>query len=210
VVSLRSCTRACWIVSVAFALSFALQPRAASAAPVNAMTTTAVFNFSFPTQAFPCPLSCGGLATGTFEGTVSGLDVSNRPFTATFAATGINMTGPASNTEGCTGDPSGELIGTGNVNPTVTGGTLIDNGVVSTGASLIFTMDWWQYGTTLVLFQPELKLRDGSGAAVQTSLLGGNGVGKLIPVWNPLGVPLSCFDQWPATLIVTGSFAAPL
>jgi hypothetical protein len=206
----RPRSRACSSIAAAVAASLALQGHPASAAPVNGMTTAAAFKFSFPTQAFPCPLTCVGTGSGTFEGTISGLDVNTHPFTATFVATGVNMTGAGANSEACTGDPSGELIGGGSIDATVTGGTLVDNGITTTGASLVFAMPWWQYGTALVLMPFQLTLKDGSGATVQTAFTGGDGVGTLVPIWNPFGVPLSCFDQFPATIVVTGSFAVPV
>ncbi len=210
VVFLRSYARACWIVGVALTATVAWQSHSVRAAPVDAMTTTGAFEFSFPTEAFPCPLTCGGGVTGTYEGSATGLDVNLRPFTATFAATGNNMTGFATNGEDCTGDPTGELVGSGDADITVTGGTLLDNGVASAGASLFIHLGWWQYGTAMVnLSATQTTLRDSSGSVVQTGFIGGAGQGNMIPVWNPFGIPLSCFDQWPATIYVQGAFVAP-
>ena len=194
---------ACIAVGVAVATTATLRVRTVGA--VTTMSGEGVFEFTYGTDAYPCPTSCGGGFTGaSFDGEFAGLDVNGHAFTVTFTGTG-NTSGAGGSTQACTGLPTGELYGQGGADLNVIGGDLTDNGITTTGATAKLGIIWEQVGTAIE-FTTSGSLYDGSGALVSHWLLGGSGVGTFLPIWDPFVVPLSCFDQFPADIHVDGNF----
>lgn len=194
---------ACIAVGIAVVASATSRVRTVGA--VTTMSGEGAFDFTYPTQAYPCPTICGGgFSGGTFDGALAGIDVNGHAFTVAFTGTG-NTSGAGGGTQACTGLPTGELYGQGSADLTVVGGQLIDNGITTTGATAKLGIIWEQVGT-VIEFTTGGSLYDGSGALVSRWLLGGSGVGTLVPVWDPFVVPLSCFDQFPANIRVDGNY----
>jgi len=169
------------------------------------------FNVTTLVDAFPCPLNCGIAPQGWFNGVLTGVDVSNRPFDVTFTSSGAtNAAGTGGEGQACTGDPTGELDGGGHAGLTLTGGALDDDGVLTTGASAFIDFAWWQEGTGLVIGAFVEWVKDGSGTvvAMPTLLDGGDGAGQLTPTFPGGQIPESCFDQYEALLTITAALQA--
>lgn len=194
------------LLGAAIALSLLLHPSAALAENSSGLT----FSFAAPVIAYPCrDAACGGGTTATVEGAFTGLDNNGHPFTASFTGSGNSWVNFGEG-QGCSATPAGELSGDGGATLTPTGGTLVDNGVQSSGASAYVSFGWWQYGTALVITGGWVIVYDSSGTAISTALaLTGAGAGYLIPTWPGGTVPVSCFDTFPANLQIGGAFAMP-
>ena len=166
----------------------------ASAAP-STMTSGAELDGTVTLSSFPCiafyPPGCSGSFVGTFRGTVSGLDVAGHPYVLTFpdptngSVTSSNMTASVGYDDVCAPypivvPPSGE----GGGNFVVTGGLLIDNGVVAHAAQLAGGFGWIRDGTA-ASFGLSSGAVSSSGTTVATNVVIGEGVGQFIPLGGP-------------------------
>ncbi len=166
----------------------------ASAAP-STMTSGAELDGTVTLSSFPCiasyPPGCSATFVGTLRGTVSGLDVAGHPYAVTFpdpaggSVTSPNITASLGYDDVCAAwpivvPPSGEGGGTF----TVTGGLLIDNGVVSHGAQLSGGFGWIRDGTAASFGLSSGAVSSG-GTTVATNVEIGEGVGQFIPLGGP-------------------------
>jgi len=201
----------CLATTIAFsAVATTRVHAAAGSLPVDPTTANGRFSFTYGTPEFPCPITtgCGGqITTGTFNGTVSGLDLNDHPFVMTFTATGPDVSGNADSAQQCGASPVAELLGWGSAGFFVSGGQLIDNGVNVPGATLEVDLQWNQEGIA-IYFNFTAVVWDSAGNMLAANVLTpGTGVGTFIPNWGDyLNPPLNCFDQFPATITVSGGF----
>jgi hypothetical protein len=161
----------------------------------STMTSGAEVDGTVILSSFPCvatyPPGCAATFSGTFRGTVSGLDVAGNAYVLTFPdptvgpVTSANLSASGGYDDVCAAwpvvlPPSGR----GGGNFAVTGGLLVDNGVTSHGAQLTGGFGWVRDGTVASFGLSSGTVSTG-GTTVATNVVIGEGVGQFVPLGGP-------------------------
>lgn len=173
----------------------------ANPAAASVVTSQGTMHFAATLAADPCPTTCAaGSAGNAFTGSAAGIDMNGHPFSASWAGTG-NMTMAMDYITDCQNSPVYNFFGGGTIDVHVDGGTLVDNGVTTTGAHLDVGITFSEDATVLMGFAGAETVKDSAGNVIGTAQLsGGVAEGDLIPTWPGERVPMTCYQSAPAVL----------
>jgi hypothetical protein len=192
----------------------------AAARPASASTVPSTVGFTAQVEGtwsygdYPTSFVTGLWITGSFLGTVYGIDTDGMPYAVAFPdppgqQLTANLSGIGSEEMSCGVSPLQQLLdenGSGGAEITVSGGRLYQGVGSSPGATMVVETSYLREGFSVVLENISVTVRNGGGSTIATStFLGGTAGGLLQLAPLSIPIPIDCFGDLPYTFTFSGA-----